>query len=84
MATPREGPLTDQHWQDLVHFHTTDVESLFEDDIWVGGYPPDYTDLLTASTHEDCFELKCMRDKRTGDFLYFKEVLDNPLDTQDK
>ena len=68
-----------QHWEEIVTHHTTDVESLpsFKNDKYIGTFTPDYTSLLHAPAHSDPFTLKCERDKRTGEFLYHREVLRN-------
>jgi len=78
--------VTEKDWDDIVLQHTTDVESLpsLRDDVFVGDYTPDYRDLLRASTHDDPFMLKCVRDQKTGEFLYFKETLNNPDEITDR
>jgi hypothetical protein len=75
-----------QHWDDIVTHHTTDVESLpsFKRDAYIGTFTPDYTSLLHAPAHNDPFSLQCVRDQRTGAFLYHKEVLRSTEETADK
>ncbi|KAL5266555.1 hypothetical protein ACHWQZ_G003808 [Mnemiopsis leidyi] len=75
-----------QHWEEIVTHHTTDVESLpsFKRDAYIGTFTPDFTSLLNAPAHSDPFTVKCERDKRTGEFLYHREVLKNQVEVRKK
>ena len=75
-----------QHWEEIVTHHTTDVESLpsFKRDAYIGNFTPDFTSLLNTPAHNDPFTLECVRDQRTGEFLYHKEVLKNVEENTDK